>query len=201
MGVKQARALCKALQFMVDAVNMIRIDSANYLFKQPTLRPLIVEYERANMFQKLQDGEMQLTITEAWLRGSVQRDLKDGSLTLNTAQSLAETNFSEARGEARGGGTRDHPPLHTCTRALCSLSSCLLLILLCFIPLLLPVFHLLSQWPRARRRYFSTFNGCNTSRLSLHITCSSCRRSQSSQRKFAACRFVNCSRWKRGRGT
>jgi hypothetical protein len=76
-------AFCKALEFVLDRVNSIRIDAANTRLRMiaPVIKIHGVEYERAHMEKKLKGGRT-LQRTEAWMAASVRSEVEAGRVQL-----------------------------------------------------------------------------------------------------------------------
>ena len=65
----QPRAFCKALEFLLDRVNMMRIDAANARLRliSPVIKDHGVDYERGKFQDKLKDGTLTLDRTTRWI--------------------------------------------------------------------------------------------------------------------------------------
>jgi hypothetical protein len=70
---EQPRALCKALEFLLDRVNAMRIDAANARLRliAPVIKDHGIDYERGKFQDKLNDGTLTLERTTAWIRKAV----------------------------------------------------------------------------------------------------------------------------------
>ena len=60
------RAFCKALEFLLERLNTMRIDTANTRLRQiaPVIQTHGLEYERTKFAEKLQSGSLTLERTE-----------------------------------------------------------------------------------------------------------------------------------------
>jgi hypothetical protein len=76
-------AFCKALEFVLDRVNTIRIDAANTRLRMisPVIKIHGIEYERAHMEKRLKGGHT-LQRTEAWMAASVRSEVEAGRVQL-----------------------------------------------------------------------------------------------------------------------
>ena len=63
---EQPRAFCKALEFLLDRVNAMRIDAANARLRliAPVIKDHGIDYERGKFQDKLNDGSLTLERTE-----------------------------------------------------------------------------------------------------------------------------------------
>lgn len=67
---EQARAFCKALEFLLDRVNAMRIDACNSRLRliAPVIKDHGIDYERGKFQDKLKDGSLTLERTQVGLR-------------------------------------------------------------------------------------------------------------------------------------
>lgn len=80
------RVFCKALEFLLDRVNAMRIDAANARLRliAPVVTDHGVDYERGKFQDKLNDGTLTLERTTAWIQHTVEREVKEEkSITLD----------------------------------------------------------------------------------------------------------------------
>jgi len=70
---ERPRQLCKALEFLLDRVNAMRIDAANARLRliAPVIKDHGIDYERGKFQDKLTDGTLTLERTTAWIRSTV----------------------------------------------------------------------------------------------------------------------------------
>ena len=70
----QPRAFCKALEFLLDRVNAMRIDAANARLRliAPVIKNHGIDYERGKFQGKLKDGSLTLERTKAWIHHAIQ---------------------------------------------------------------------------------------------------------------------------------
>jgi len=69
----QPRELCKALEFLLDRVNAMRIDAANARLRliAPVIKDHGIDYERGKFQDKLNDGTLTLERTTSWINDAV----------------------------------------------------------------------------------------------------------------------------------
>lgn len=74
------RSLCKALEFLLDRVNAMRIDAANARLRliAPVIKDHGVDYERGKFQDKLDDGTLTLERTRAWVRKALRWEVQSG---------------------------------------------------------------------------------------------------------------------------
>ena len=65
----QPRAFCKALEFLLDRINVMRIDAANCRLRliAPVIKDHGIDYERGKFQDKLNDGSLTLERTKVWI--------------------------------------------------------------------------------------------------------------------------------------
>lgn len=82
---EQPRAFCKALEYLLDRVNAMRIDAANARLRliAPVIKDHGIDYERGKFQDKLNDGTFTLERTQAWINGSVKQCVADSSVELD----------------------------------------------------------------------------------------------------------------------
>ena len=70
---EQPRAFCKALEFLLDRVNAMRIDAANARLRliAPVIMDHGIDYERGKFQDKLNEGSITLDNTKAWIHTTV----------------------------------------------------------------------------------------------------------------------------------
>jgi hypothetical protein len=70
---EQPRAFCKALEFLLDRVNAMRIDAANARLRliAPVIKDHGIDYERGKFQDKLNEGTITLDNTKAWIHSTV----------------------------------------------------------------------------------------------------------------------------------
>jgi len=87
VGEGKPRAFCKALEFLLDRVNAMRIDAANcrLCLVAPVIKDHGVDYERGKFQDKLNDGTLTLERTQAWIRGALRWAVEDGCVLLEAA--------------------------------------------------------------------------------------------------------------------
>ena len=81
---ERPRAFCKALEFLLDRVNAMRIDAANarLLLIAPVIQDHGVDYERGK-FQDRQDGMLTLERTQQWIKHAVQSEVLEKRVDLD----------------------------------------------------------------------------------------------------------------------
>ena len=84
---------CKAMEFLLDRVNAMRIDAANARLRliAPVIKDHGIDYERGKFQDKLSNGALTLERTRKWIRGQVVR--------LSSAHFRSEKQKKEALGE------------------------------------------------------------------------------------------------------
>lgn len=79
------RVFCNALQFILNYVNLIRIDAANTRLK--LIAPVIyvhgVEYERAHFQRKIEAGTVDLTSTFSAIKNVIEAEVNAGNVSVN----------------------------------------------------------------------------------------------------------------------
>jgi hypothetical protein len=72
---QQPRTFCRALEFVLDRVNAIRIDAANSRLRliAPVIRDHGIDYERAHMEKKLKEKTLTLARTSEWINKVVAK--------------------------------------------------------------------------------------------------------------------------------
>lgn len=69
----RSKAMCVALQFVLDRVHAVTVDTANNKLKAiaPVVRQHGVDYERGHFFKRLESGLITLDLTKAWISHTV----------------------------------------------------------------------------------------------------------------------------------
>ena len=77
--------LCKCLEFLLDRVNVMRIDAANTRLRliAPVIRDHGVDYERGKFQDKLNDGTLTLQRTTDWIQSSIKNGLQKNIINLD----------------------------------------------------------------------------------------------------------------------
>jgi len=85
-GEDQPRAFCKALEFLLDRVNAMRIDAANARLRliAPVIKDHGIDYERGKFQDKLNDGSLTLERTQNWIRKTLRREVLAKSVELES---------------------------------------------------------------------------------------------------------------------
>ena len=98
----QPRALCKALEFLLDRVNIMRIDAANARLRMiaPVIKDHGIDYERGKFQDKLRDGSITLERTTAWIKSAVQALVNERADALDGLLNGRHATFYEAHCEA-----------------------------------------------------------------------------------------------------
>ena len=98
----QPRALCKALEFLLDRVNIMRIDAANARLRliAPVIKDHGIDYERGKFEDKLRDGSVTLERTTAWIQSAVKALVNDRADALDGLLDGRHATFYEAHCEA-----------------------------------------------------------------------------------------------------
>lgn len=74
---ERARALCEALELVLERVHAVRVDTANNRLRAiaPVIRDHGVEYERSHFEKKLGAGKITLALSEQWIRHTINQIL------------------------------------------------------------------------------------------------------------------------------
>eukprot|EP00291_Cryptomonas_curvata_P026192 CAMPEP_0172174800 /NCGR_PEP_ID=MMETSP1050-20130122/13871_1 /TAXON_ID=233186 /ORGANISM="Cryptomonas curvata, Strain CCAP979/52" /LENGTH=643 /DNA_ID=CAMNT_0012846827 /DNA_START=422 /DNA_END=2354 /DNA_ORIENTATION=- len=85
-GADQPRAFCKALEFLLDRVNAMRIDAANARLRliAPVIKDHGIDYERGKFQDKLNDGSLTLERTQDWIRKTLRREVVSKTVELES---------------------------------------------------------------------------------------------------------------------
>jgi hypothetical protein len=76
----RARAICKALELVLDRVHKIRVDVANAKLRAiaPVIRQHGVDYEKSHFAKKMANGTITMARTDRWIRHTVEQLLLQG---------------------------------------------------------------------------------------------------------------------------
>jgi len=79
------RAFCKALEFLLDRVNAMRIDAANARLRliAPVIKDHGIDYERGKFMDKLKDGSLTLERVHARIKQTVYHEVKHNNVDLD----------------------------------------------------------------------------------------------------------------------
>jgi T-complex protein 11 len=85
-AAEQPRAFCKALEFLLDRVNAMRIDAANARLRliAPVIKDHGIDYERGKLADELKNGTLTLERTEEWLPKAMRRELAANTVSLQS---------------------------------------------------------------------------------------------------------------------
>lgn len=74
----RARAICKALELVLDRIHKIRVDIANGKLRAiaPTIRQHGIEYAKTCFAKKLASGAITMKFTDKWIRHTVEQLLR-----------------------------------------------------------------------------------------------------------------------------
>lgn len=74
---EQPRTFCKALEFLLDRVNTMRIDAANARLELivPVIKEHGIYYERSKFQDKIDNGSLTLERTQNWIRSNLRREI------------------------------------------------------------------------------------------------------------------------------
>lgn len=88
-GEDRPRAFCKALEFLLDRVNVMRIDAANARLRliAPVIKDHGIDYERGKFQDRLDKGTLTLDRTQEWIRKTMIREINAKTVEL---QNLVE---------------------------------------------------------------------------------------------------------------
>ena len=89
---EQPRALCQALRFLLERVNVMRIKAANTKLRSiagVVVQDHGVEYERCKFNEKLKDGSLTLVRTKEWITNTVRSEGTTTFLRVHTVGMLA----------------------------------------------------------------------------------------------------------------
>jgi hypothetical protein len=72
----EARVMCDCLEFLLNRVNVMRIDAANARLRliAPVIKDHGIDYERGKFADKLKDGTLTLSRTEAWFLSTMMAE-------------------------------------------------------------------------------------------------------------------------------
>ena len=94
-GEERPRAFCRALEFLLDRVNAMRIDAANARLRliAPVIKDHGVDYERGKFQEKLDEGALTLERTEAWIRKTMHTEVASDRVDLEALICGTATSF------------------------------------------------------------------------------------------------------------
>lgn len=77
LDVNQPKVFCKALEFLLNRVNAMRVDAANTRLRliSPVIKDHGIDYERGKLQDKINDGSLTLERTQGWVRVNLRREV------------------------------------------------------------------------------------------------------------------------------
>lgn len=118
----QPRVFCRALEFLLDRVNAMRIDAANSRLRliAPVIKDHGIDYERGKMQDKIKDGSLTLERTEAWIAKTLRVGVAAGTVDSRGLIEGKSPAFIQVHSDAMLYLVADYAPLkhETCPETL-----------------------------------------------------------------------------------